>query len=77
VFADKWANGKVISVLEGGYSDRALATGAMSHIHGFARAECEEVPASWWSEDNVAKVCRFAVGLPTRLLTILLRSSKE
>jgi histone deacetylase HOS3 len=28
------ANGRVISVLEGGYSDRALASGVMSHISG-------------------------------------------
>ncbi len=46
----------MISVLEGGYSDRALATGAMSHIHGFARASGGQVPTSWWDVDNVAKV---------------------
>lgn len=37
-FADKWCAGKVVSVLEGGYSDRALTSGAMGHVLGMASA---------------------------------------
>ncbi|EPQ27874.1 uncharacterized protein PFL1_04618 [Pseudozyma flocculosa PF-1] len=35
-FSERWAEGKVISVLEGGYSDRALCSAAMAHVMGLA-----------------------------------------
>ena len=56
--ADEVADGKLISVLEGGYSDRALTSGALAHIGGLS-----EMPWStdtWtrtqapWSLDNVS-----------------------
>lgn len=37
-FADKWCEGKVVSVLEGGYSDGALISGAMGCVLGLASA---------------------------------------
>ncbi|KAJ7064271.1 Arginase/deacetylase [Mycena amicta] len=53
-FADKYARGRLVSVLEGGYSDRALASGAMAHLVGLADPPVEEAKASeWWSLDNL------------------------
>ncbi|KAK7022255.1 histone deacetylase HOS3 [Favolaschia claudopus] len=42
--------GKLISVLEGGYSDRALTSGSMAHLLGLA-----DKPANpdWWSVENL------------------------
>nr|POE87924.1 histone deacetylase hos3 [Quercus suber] len=37
--------GRVISVLEGGYSDRALCSGVMSHISGLCTSEVTSSPA--------------------------------
>ncbi|KAI0300365.1 histone deacetylase domain-containing protein [Russula brevipes] len=42
-FANKWAQGRIVSVLEGGYSDKALLSGAMAHLAGL----------TWWSPENV------------------------
>lgn len=52
-FADKVANGRIVSVLEGGYSDRALTSGALAHISGLSG-----LPYSpeWWSEENLSLV---------------------
>jgi histone deacetylase HOS3 len=54
-FADKYANGKLVSVLEGGYSDKALTSGALSHVAGFFGEEPSQ--ASWWNEENLESVC--------------------
>lgn len=35
--ADEFADGKLVSVLEGGYSDRALCSGAMAHVGALAQ----------------------------------------
>jgi len=45
-------NGRVISVLEGGYSDRALCSGVLSHISGLCQDPSE--PASNGSETSRA-----------------------
>lgn len=55
-FADKWAGGRLVSVLEGGYSDRALTSGAISHIAGLAEAGGLRVEKEWWSNDELNKV---------------------
>lgn len=62
-FANKWAHGRLVSVLEGGYSDKALSSGTMAHIlglvdggHGDAVSKTEE-RQPWWSKDNVNLVC--------------------
>jgi histone deacetylase HOS3 len=39
-------NGRVISVLEGGYSDRALCSGVLSHLSGLSRPSTSSAPAS-------------------------------
>ncbi|KAI0696429.1 histone deacetylase domain-containing protein [Cytidiella melzeri] len=49
-FADKFANGRLISVLEGGYSDKALTSGVMAHVSGLAGLP---YTPEWWSEDNL------------------------
>ncbi|KAI0344381.1 Arginase/deacetylase [Trametopsis cervina] len=51
--ADKVAQGRLISVLEGGYSDRALTSGVIAHLSGLAA-----MPYSpdWWSLENLASL---------------------
>ncbi|WVF67950.1 hypothetical protein IAT40_002712 [Kwoniella sp. CBS 6097] len=48
-FADKYTEGKVVSVLEGGYSDRALTSAAMGHIIGMT-GDLPEGCDDWWTE---------------------------
>ena len=69
-FANKYANGRLISVLEGGYSDRALISGGMAHLSGLVDAEamgikvCEE----WWNVTNLSLVIHFQAYMPKFLL---------
>ena len=62
-FADRYARGRVVSVLEGGYSDRALMSGAMAHLCGLVDDGSGKlaggVKEEWWTVDNLTKVCRF------------------
>ncbi|KAJ2911932.1 hypothetical protein MD484_g8478, partial [Candolleomyces efflorescens] len=55
--SDKYAGGRVISVLEGGYSDRALISGSMAHFVGLTdlpgSAKADE---SWWSVENLIEL---------------------
>ncbi|OCF78604.1 histone deacetylase HOS3 [Kwoniella mangroviensis CBS 8886] len=54
-FADKYTEGKVVSILEGGYSDRALTSAAMGHIVGMKGdlpKECDE----WWTEQELINI---------------------
>ncbi|KAK4163198.1 histone deacetylase domain-containing protein, partial [Cladorrhinum sp. PSN259] len=50
--------GRVISVMEGGYSDRTLCSGALSHLCGLtSTAETDALTPydpSWWSVDELA-----------------------
>lgn len=55
-FADRFAKGKIISVLEGGYSDRALTSGAMAHLCGMTAAANGKVDEAWWGVHNLDKV---------------------
>ncbi|KAH7097623.1 Arginase/deacetylase [Auriculariales sp. MPI-PUGE-AT-0066] len=55
-FADKYAAGKLISVLEGGYSDRALASGALAHVVGLASQQSLPNEHEWWNLDNLVKM---------------------
>ncbi|KAG6886919.1 hypothetical protein C0992_001619 [Termitomyces sp. T32_za158] len=48
--ADKYARGRIVSVLEGGYSDRALVGGAMAHLCGLVDVDAGE---GWWSMPNL------------------------
>lgn len=65
-FSDRFARGRLISVLEGGYRDRALISATMAHISGLVTAHNREmddkVDRMWWDLDNLAKVsCRRAM----------------
>jgi histone deacetylase HOS3 len=59
-FANKWAQGRIVSVLEGGYSDKALLSGAMAHLTGLVdgarRADTDLSRENWWSPENVQMV---------------------
>ncbi|CCL99724.1 uncharacterized protein FIBRA_01746 [Fibroporia radiculosa] len=55
-FADSFAHGRVISVLEGGYSDRALTSGAMAHLTGLACSNDAVVDESWWNLNNLVEL---------------------
>ena len=56
--ANECSDGKIISMLEGGYSDRALISGALAHIGGLA--DMPWAASSWsraqapWSLETVA-----------------------
>ncbi|GJE85951.1 histone deacetylase HOS3 [Phanerochaete sordida] len=52
-FAEVVAKGKLISVLEGGYSDRALTSGAIAHISGLSETESVKADPSWWALENL------------------------
>lgn len=62
--ADVYAGGRVVSVLEGGYSDRALTSGAMAHLCGLVDVHGQVVSTdpggwvddAWWCEGNLIKV---------------------
>lgn len=57
-FADKYAHGRLISVLEGGYSDRALASGALAHLAGLASPSGPLAGEDeWWAVESLIKVC--------------------
>ena len=51
-----------MSVLEGGYSDKALLSGAMAHLVGLvdggsaARKDDDHSRETWWSPENVQMV---------------------
>ncbi|KAJ7618738.1 Arginase/deacetylase [Roridomyces roridus] len=54
VLADRYAGGKLISVLEGGYSDRALMSGAMAHLVGLSESDVkEDALEEWWNKENL------------------------
>ena len=46
-----------MSVLEGGYSDRALISGAMAHLSGLVDVSLQcKVDEEWWNVENLVKV---------------------
>jgi len=55
-FAAKYAKNRVVSVLEGGYSQRALASGAFAHIVGLVNLPATQVNEQWWNIDNLIKL---------------------
>jgi histone deacetylase HOS3 len=62
-FANKWANGRIVSVLEGGYSDKALLSGAMAHLAGLVDGGTtvakDNSKETWWSSENIQMVREF------------------
>ncbi len=63
-FANKCAQGRIVSVLEGGYSDKALLSGVMAHLTGLVdegRVSGKDTDTNnsrehWWSLENVQMV---------------------
>lgn len=55
-FAEKYAKGRVVSVLEGGYSQRALSSGAFAHLVGLVDPPANKIDETWWGLDNLVKV---------------------
>lgn len=66
-FADKYAGGKIISVLEGGYSDRALTSGTFAHLMGLTGASGPT--SDWWAVNNLEKVSEPAFPIGSMRLT--------
>lgn len=54
--AERYSRGRIISVLEGGYGDRALMSGAMAHIVGLTQDLDIPIDESWWSLENLIQV---------------------
>ncbi|KAF8891918.1 histone deacetylase domain-containing protein [Gymnopilus junonius] len=56
-FADRYAKGRLVSVLEGGYSDRALMSGAMAHVCGLVEVDGygANVDEAWWTRSSDQK----------------------
>ena len=71
-FSERYAKGRLISVLEGGYSDRALTSGAMAHLAGLVDNGDNGVDESWWSLENLLAVRPF--GTIHATLLVLQRS---
>ena len=55
-FADLFAEGRLVSVLEGGYSNRALISGVMAHVSGLVATEQIDPDAGWWDLPALAEV---------------------
>lgn len=56
--AEEWCGGKCISVLEGGYSDRALTSGAIAHLIGLGLPRLSEElyqPSTLYQLEKAAK----------------------
>ncbi|CDW96769.1 hypothetical protein [Sporisorium scitamineum] len=59
-FAESHAQGKLVSVLEGGYSDRALCSAALAHVTGLASLGEAEAEAEYWKLENLIAVEKVA-----------------
>lgn len=57
-FSQTYANGKVISVLEGGYSDRTLMAGGLAHLVGLIEEGKGQLTGrdDWWDDKTLEKV---------------------
>ncbi|KAG5221202.1 Arginase/deacetylase [Salix suchowensis] len=51
-FSDQYARGRVVSVLEGGYSDRALTSGTLAHLCGLVGGTTA-IDQSWWKTEHL------------------------
>lgn len=55
-FAETFASGRVVSVMEGGYDDKAIISGAMSHVCGLADTGEVAVDPIWWENYRLTQV---------------------
>jgi histone deacetylase HOS3 len=67
-FADEHCRGRVVSVLEGGYSDRALTSAAMGHVVGMLG---QEGKGEWWDPKSLDDVGHSSLS-PRRLRVMLI-----
>ncbi|KAJ5170543.1 uncharacterized protein N7500_003326 [Penicillium coprophilum] len=56
--------GRVISVLEGGYSDRALSSSVLSHLSGLN--ETSEYKNEWWSHNQLKELDAIMAPTPSK-----------
>ncbi|KAJ5824297.1 Histone deacetylase superfamily [Penicillium robsamsonii] len=56
--------GRVISILEGGYSDRALSSGVLSHLSGLS--ENSEYKTEWWSPNQLKELDAIMAPAPSK-----------
>ncbi|KAJ5543143.1 hypothetical protein N7461_009146 [Penicillium sp. DV-2018c] len=56
--------GRVISVLEGGYSDRALCSGVLSHLSGLSGGN--EYSEDWWSHTSLQELDAIMAPAPSK-----------
>ena len=56
VLADRVAQGRLVSVLEGGYSNLAIISGVMAHVAGLAEAPSTGVNPEWWDTSALQEV---------------------
>jgi len=74
-FANTHTDGKVISVLEGGYSDRALTSASMGHVLGLLDQPGQP---DWWSEAELHNVSGLLKGrIPLRLVLQIEKATKK
>ncbi|KAJ7937939.1 hypothetical protein B0H13DRAFT_1852226 [Mycena leptocephala] len=60
IFSNRYAGRKAISMLEDGYSDRALISASMAHLFGLADCPVDE---QWWNNENLVLATRKGVEL--------------
>ncbi|KAF8328210.1 histone deacetylase domain-containing protein [Cantharellus anzutake] len=48
-FAEECCNGRIVAVLEGGYSDRALISGSGAFMQGLAVDSAQQLATDWWN----------------------------
>lgn len=60
-FAEQYASGRLVSVMEGGYDDKALVSGAMSHVCGLVDRGTGEIDPRWWDTTNVQVVRHMSI----------------
>ncbi len=72
-FADRFSNGRIVSVMEGGYSDRALTSGAMAHVCGMVDSDGGKfnVDPDWWNFENLLMVSESSQNLCAQWSLIL------
>ncbi|KAI0083189.1 histone deacetylase domain-containing protein [Irpex rosettiformis] len=71
-FAERHSRGRIISVLEGGYSDKALISGALAHVTGLADVD-GLTDQEWWNLkalDELEKATKKRRGRPARVDTM-------
>jgi histone deacetylase HOS3 len=67
--ADRYCSGKILSVLEGGYADRAITSGTFSYIIGLSGVTEKSVDrksSQWWSVPRLTMLEKYSKKLPMK-----------